>query len=784
MYITNLSLALLTLTTIFYLLDLEVILKRRSFREKGISLLLAYMLLSALWTLSQTLPLIIDSSLLPEVTFTHIYWYELLALSLLLVHLTRLFLRLPGLGRGWWGAGLTWLLLTIIFNENLLNLPDVLWTGNGWLVTRQQVGLGMLILGWAGATGSAAFLALRAYYRTHQPLHRNRISYWFAILFFTGLGALLFFNGYQILGDLFHLLGALGLTYVMLTYRLRDVRQMARRTVSYLIVTLLTMMIYAIGILASQSFSQSSFGYAPFIIVGLVALILALIFDPLLRFVQQLVNQVISGVGYDATRALRGYSADISNILDLERLATVVLGTITKAVEIRHGALFIVRQDTAQAEEALTAENGELAANEDVYLLHGVLSLGPGLQPGLQPPSGALASRSPVVQHLRLERQPLTQYDIDLMPHFQHLAPPERAWLNSLNMDLYVPIHAKGEWIGLLTFGPKISGDRYFDEDLTLIGALADQTAVALENARLFDDFKMRNIEIERLNQELTKANRQLAQLDQAKSNFIGVASHELRTPLTHIRGYNDMLADMLQAGGLTPDAGLRMTQAVSKGVQRLEAIVNTMFDVSKIDTETLDLSVTLISPKSIVQMAADGWAEALKERNQTLTIEALDDLPSIVADGDRLRQIFSQLIQNAIKFTPDGGRIEISGRHLLDDKIQPPDDGMVEMIVADTGIGIAAEDLDHVFDKFYRTGSASLHSTGQTKFKGAGPGLGLTIARGVVEAHGGRIWVESPGYDEERYPGSRFHVLLPVRSSRLALASAAFMVAPIQATD
>jgi signal transduction histidine kinase len=459
-----------------------------------------------------------------------------------------------------------------------------------------------------------------------------------------------------------------------------------------------------------------------------------------------------------------------------------VLTLITEAVEIRHGALFIVRRETGPTDPA---GNGNITLNEqqdqpgEIYL-QGVLGVGSALPPDTALPPGILSTKGPVASYLYHKRQPLAQYDIDLLPRFQNLAPAERDWLNSLDMDIYVPIHAKGEWIGLLTFGPKLSGDRYFDKDLTLISTLADQTAVALENARLFDNLKIRNQEIEHLNQKLTKANQQLARLDQAKSNFIGVASHELRTPLTHIRGYNDMLSDMLQAGALTPDSGSKMTQAVSKAVQRLEAIVNTMFDVSKIDTETLDLSAAIISTNEIVRAAANTWTAALHERQQTLSLEGLEKLPPIIGDGERLTQVFSQLIQNAIKYTPDGGQICVTGRHFSDEKMQPGQDH-IELIVADTGIGIAAEDLERLFDKFYRVGNASLHSTGQTKFKGAGPGLGLTVVRGVIEAHGGRIWAESLGYDEETCPGSQFHVVLPVQSNRLKLAvSETFMTTPV----
>ncbi len=92
-----------------------------------------------------------------------------------------------------------------------------------------------------------------------------------------------------------------------------------------------------------------------------------------------------------------------------------------------------------------------------------------------------------------------------------------------------------------------------------------------------------------------------------------------------------------------------------------------------------------------------------------------------------------------------------------------PPEAGWVEVIVADSGIGIDGEELERIFKKFHRVGSVLLHSTGDTKFKGAGPGLGLTIARGIVEAHGGRLWAESPGYDEKTCPGAKFHVILPI---------------------
>ena len=139
-----------------------------------------------------------------------------------------------------------------------------------------------------------------------------------------------------------------------------------------------------------------------------------------------------------------------------------------------------------------------------------------------------------------------------------------------------------------------------------------------------------------------------------------------------------------------------------------------------------------------------------------------MPDLLEIDADVEGLQKLFHHLIVNAIKYTPDGGRIEINGR-MTTLLRQNEEIAAVEIVIADTGIGIAPEVQDLIFEKFYQTGKVMLHSSGQTSFKGGGSGLGLAIARGIVVTHNGRIWVESSGHDENELPGSQFHVVLPV---------------------
>jgi signal transduction histidine kinase len=291
---------------------------------------------------------------------------------------------------------------------------------------------------------------------------------------------------------------------------------------------------------------------------------------------------------------------------------------------------------------------------------------------------------------------------------------------------------------------------------VALLRTLAGQTAVALENARLVDDLKQLNSEITQLNQELTKTNERLSILDRTKSDFISISSHELKTPLTQIKGYADILLEVSHGQADVQQAVQQMADGIVRGVKRLHGVVEAMLDVSLIEAQAFVVHPCLISLRYVIEQVVDSLVPALQERGQTVSTEGLADLPHTMADSTRIHQALRNILLNAIKFTPDGGQIRVQVR-LIDEA------SAVEVAISDSGIGIDAEHHQLIFEKFYRVSELNLHSTGQTKFKGAGPGLGLPIAKGIIEAHGGRIWVESSGYDEERLPGSTFYIVLPV---------------------
>ncbi|MBI1881226.1 MAG: HAMP domain-containing histidine kinase [Chloroflexi bacterium] len=309
------------------------------------------------------------------------------------------------------------------------------------------------------------------------------------------------------------------------------------------------------------------------------------------------------------------------------------------------------------------------------------------------------------------------------------------------------------ELIGLLAFGPQPQGTAYYEEDLELMTALAERVAPAIDNARLFEQLAV-------INQEVGLLSDQLAGLDQDKADFLSIASHELRTPLTHIHGYSRMLLDLTEDELKDPAYVKTIIQGVAKGSERMKDVVDMMFDVTEANIGEMNLFLGPVALEEVLEQACRPFLPTLDQRRIAFSKSGINELPALEADGTRLVQAFENLIGNAIKYTPDGGMIKVEGRSIEADGLGPA----VEIVVSDTGIGIDPEHHERVFEKFFRVDDTLHHSTGKTKFKGAGPGLGLTLVKGIAEAHGGRVWVESLGHDEINYPGSKFFFIIPVK--------------------
>ncbi|MFW6184120.1 MAG: hybrid sensor histidine kinase/response regulator [Chloroflexota bacterium] len=255
--------------------------------------------------------------------------------------------------------------------------------------------------------------------------------------------------------------------------------------------------------------------------------------------------------------------------------------------------------------------------------------------------------------------------------------------------------------------------------------------------------------------QELERANRRLRELDEMKNDFIALVSHELRTPLTLLEGYTHLLYD--RVGGSAeeyPQEMVRLVEGLNVGVGRISQVINEVINVTRITSGTLQLSLGPVRPGDLISRVVEEFRQAIEDRRLQLTVGDLSHLPVIQADGKQLSIALKNTLSNAVKYTPDGGRVAVEARLMGD---------TIDITVSDTGIGIPVSEHRRIFEQFYVLESIDHHSTSKSAFQGGGLGLGLAITQGIIEAHEGRVWVESDGHDPDECPGSTFHLLLPL---------------------
>lgn len=677
-------------------------------------------------------------------TLAHLPQYVFLLLSWAVLGFTLSYIRASNGSLRRWTAAVLPVAGLILLDSSTPILPEVHWRSPTQVLALSSVTWYAMDAVCAALLSYSAVLAIRSSIRARQPLHRNRLVYLLPVLGLIGAGAFLVFTG-RVLPSLAALLpAALLMAYMTTMHQFFDLKHIARQALAYLILAVITFAVIAAGFTGASVLFAGQNGYTPVWFGAAIAALLAVVSSPLLTVIRGLVDRLLSGPAYRSTEVVSEYGRRASNILDLQRLAAVSVDFLRQTLRI----------DTAHLALVDPCGNG--------FRLTGVSIEG---TPSLEP--GSLAHNSPIAARLCQERRPLTQYDLDMLPAFQSAGAGEQAWFHTTGMDVYVPVISRDAWIGLLLLGSKRSRDRYTAEDLALLNALASQMAVSLENARLVSHLEALNRELKTAYGTLERAKGKLERLDKIKTDFISIASHELRTPLTLVAGYSEMLAAYPPPDS-SPDF-LQTLAGIQSGAARMHEIIASMLDVARIDSSTLDLTIAGVQIPALVKTVQSSMQEAFEERKIRFSLLAADDLPEIEADPNELHKVMAHLTSNALKYTPDGGCLEVTLRSLPahDSPLGQPS---IEMVYSDTGIGIDPATCDLIFTKFYQTGPVALHSSGKSKFKGGGPGLGLAIVRGIVEAHGGIVWAESEGCDEESCPGSRFHIVLPVRQANLAL--------------
>ena len=257
---------------------------------------------------------------------------------------------------------------------------------------------------------------------------------------------------------------------------------------------------------------------------------------------------------------------------------------------------------------------------------------------------------------------------------------------------------------------------------------------------------------IEKLTTSRDKIQEASELLDETRLNFVTVAAQELRTPLTLIEGYSEMLKEMLLDGNLESGP---LVAGVESGIQKLRHTIDELVDISMIDTNMLMLHYQPMQIKKLLDKAKTEIEAKAAKRSQKLEVNNFPAAnKTVFVDSERLLQAIINVLDNSVKFTPEGGSIVVDGRMLP---------GFIELTITDTGVGIDPSAQAMIFEK-YGAGRRLKYAKNDGVMPGAG--LGLHLAKGIIEAHGGAIWVESPGYDEELCPGSTFHLMFPFRES------------------
>ena len=312
--------------------------------------------------------------------------------------------------------------------------------------------------------------------------------------------------------------------------------------------------------------------------------------------------------------------------------------------------------------------------------------------------------------------------------------------------NMFAPIMLNDEFFGFT----EIYREKPFTtEDATCFQTLVQQVTIPLQSASF--------------TQELKATNRKLQKLERLKSEFISIVSHELRTPLTAIKNAMDIILSG-KAGEMTENIEKFVSMGKRNAI-RLSGIINDLLDISKIEAGKMDFKFELIHIEPVIEYVKNNLTEVAREKNLTIKYEPSPDSVEVYADSNRLEQVLTNLVSNAIKFSPNTGEIEITSHvinarelqydHCFEEDIKNLQGKYLQVCVEDHGIGIERKDLNHVFDKFAQIENSLSRQVG-------GSGLGLPIARQLMESHNGAIWCDS-----EINKGSKFYFVIPIANDK-----------------
>ena len=500
---------------------------------------------------------------------------------------------------------------------------------------------------------------------------------------------------------------ALLITYAILRYQLLDITLVIRKGLVYSSLTALLATAYFFTVFIFTGVFRA---INPLIPAILVASAIAIASQPMRDRAQLMIDRLFFREKYDVQLMLQELSKLATSILDIHELTSLLLDRLTATMHVEQAYIMLKERENAQFH--LIAQKGQMRLEDEVIF----------------------RQDHPVVRWMASHKETLTRQDLDVLPQLKALWAQEREDLDRIEAELFVPLLVREELIGLLILGPKLSEVPYSpDEQLTLT-TLANQTAVAIQNAWLYSD-------LEHSLEELKQVQAHLIQTEKlsALGEMIAGVSHELNNPLTAVIGYSQLLQSMDLAPQVKEDLG----QILEAG-RRMGRIVANLLDFSRQhppQKEYIDIN-------QVISKSLELRAHELITSNIQIETDLAPDLPYTMADPYQLQQVFVNIINNAQQAMAEKG-----GPGVLTVMTRRGRNNTLRISFQDTGPGIPREIMGRIFDPFFTT-----------KEVGQGTGLGLTVSYGIVQEHEGHIWAES-----EDGRGATFFIELPIRHMAMA---------------
>lgn len=511
-------------------------------------------------------------------------------------------------------------------------------------------------------------------------------------------------------GHFFIILYVLFITYSIVKHRLMDIRFVVARSFAYIILLAMLAGLYAGSVLGLERVffpnEYNNFSLAQGALRTVITVIMVFLFQPLKSWVTKVTDRIFFKNSYDKDELL----GELSNTLG----STIVL------IEMLYRVSDILTKE-------MKASRTLFALVKDENRLYTVQANGYKETPEVDPRD---------VLHVTKDGLMVADEMEDNSSH--------KRLLRSYDAAVAVPLKTDKEVVGVLLLGEKSSGDMYSQQDLSVLEIIAPEIAVAIENAKSYEEINRFNVtlrqEVKRATYRLKEKNTQLMELDKAKDEFISMASHQLRTPLTAIKGYLSMLLEG-DAGDIKVSQYDFINEAYS-GANRMVGLINDLLNVSRMETGRFFLEPKEVNIEQVVNEEVKQLQNSAKSKGLYLKVEKKGSIPHIWADETKIRQVVMNFMDNAIYYTNTGG-VTVVLRHDKNDFIYE---------VHDTGIGVPPAQKEHLFEKFFRADNARTA-------RPDGTGLGIYLAKRVIEDHGGEII-----FDSVEGKGSMFGFRFPLK--------------------